>query len=73
VLLLTGTLLLSREHAGDLLNFGTVLRFMGVNLAAFRQFFWRKQSALRILPPFPSLYRLAQADPRFEAECTMVT
>jgi putrescine importer len=32
-----GSLLLSLEHAGELLNFGAFLAFMGVNLAAIRQ------------------------------------
>lgn len=32
-----GSLLLSLERAGELLNFGALLGFMGVNLAAFRQ------------------------------------
>jgi amino acid transporter len=32
-----GSLLLNLERAGELLNFGALLGFMGVNLAAFRQ------------------------------------
>lgn len=32
-----GSLFLSLERAGELLNFGALLAFMGVNLAAFRQ------------------------------------
>lgn len=36
---LTGSLLLSLEHAGELLNFGAFLAFMGVNLAAIRQYY----------------------------------
>ena len=32
-----GSLLLTLEQAGELLNFGALLGFMGVNLAAFRQ------------------------------------
>ena len=36
---LGGSLLLSLEHAGELLNFGAFLAFMGVNLGAFRQYY----------------------------------
>lgn len=35
-----GSLLLSLEHAGELLNFGAFLAFMGVNLAAIRQYYF---------------------------------
>ena len=44
-----GSLLLSLEHAGELLNFGALLGFMGVNLAAFRQCYWRRERAARRL------------------------
>jgi putrescine importer len=33
-----GALLVTYEQAGEVLNFGAFLAFMGVNLAAFRQF-----------------------------------
>ena len=42
-----GSLLLSLEHAGELLNFGALLGFMGVNLAAFRQCYLLKEVAER--------------------------
>jgi putrescine importer len=35
-----GSTVLSLEHAGELLNFGALLGFMGVNLAAFTQCYW---------------------------------
>lgn len=41
-LALTGALLLSLEHAGALLNFGAFLSFMGVNLAALNQYYFRR-------------------------------
>jgi len=44
-----GSLLLSLEHAGELLNFGALLGFMGVNLAAFRQCYWRRERGARRL------------------------
>ena len=37
---LVGSLFLSLEHAGELLNFGALLGFMGVNLATLRQFYF---------------------------------
>jgi amino acid transporter len=37
---LGGSLLLSLEHAGELLNFGAFLAFMGVNLGAIRQYYF---------------------------------
>jgi len=39
---LIGALLLNLERAGELLNFGALLGFMGVNLAAFRQCYLRQ-------------------------------
>jgi putrescine importer len=47
VIVSIGSLLLSLEHAGELLNFGALLGFMGVNLAAFRQCYLLKQVAER--------------------------
>jgi len=38
-----GSLLLSLEHAGELLNFGALLGFMGVNLAAFHQCYFLQE------------------------------
>lgn len=43
----TGSLLLSLEHAGELLNFGALLGFMGVNLAAFRQCYFLQERGKR--------------------------
>jgi putrescine importer len=44
-----GSLFLSLEQAGELLNFGALLGFMGVNLAAFRQcYFLHKKGKRRI-------------------------
>ena len=46
-----GALLLNLEHAGELLNFGAFLAFMGVNLAVIRQcFFMENKSTRRLLP-----------------------
>jgi len=46
-----GSLLLNLEHAGELLNFGAFLAFMGVNLAVIRQcFFKADKSTRRVLP-----------------------
>jgi amino acid transporter len=44
-----GSLTLSLELAGQLLNFGALLGFMGVNLAAFRQCYLRRQGGRRRL------------------------
>lgn len=44
-----GSLLLSLEHAGELLNFGALLGFMGVNLAAFRQCYVLEEKSKRRL------------------------
>ncbi len=40
VLTLFGSLILSYQGAAELLNFGAFLAFMGVNIAAFRQFYF---------------------------------
>ena len=40
VLTLIGSLVLSYQGAAELLNFGAFLAFMGVNIAAFRQFYF---------------------------------
>jgi putrescine importer len=40
-LTLVGGLLLNLEHAGELLNFGAFLSFMGVNLASLNQYYFR--------------------------------
>ena len=44
-----GSLLLNLERAGEILNFGALLGFMGVNLAALRQCYLRKARAHRRL------------------------
>jgi amino acid transporter len=44
---LAGSLCLSLERAGELLNFGALLGFMGVNFAAFRQCFWLQERKRR--------------------------
>lgn len=49
VIALVGSLFLSLEHAGELLNFGALLGFMGVNLAAFRQYYLLKAQGERRL------------------------
>jgi amino acid transporter len=41
VLALAGALLLPYERAGELLNFGAFLAFMGVNIAVIRSFYFR--------------------------------
>jgi putrescine importer len=41
ILALAGALLLNYERAGELLNFGAFLAFMGVNLAVIRSFYFR--------------------------------
>jgi amino acid transporter len=38
---LAGTTVLSFERAAELLNFGALLAFMGVNAASFTHYFWR--------------------------------
>jgi putrescine importer len=48
VLVLSGALVLSYEQTAEVLNFGAFLAFMGVNLAALRQFYflgqpWRRR------------------------------
>jgi amino acid transporter len=40
VLIVIGSMILSYQNAAELLNFGAFLAFMGVNIAAFRQFFY---------------------------------
>jgi len=44
---LIGALTLGLEHAGELLNFGAFLSFMGVNIAAIRQYYFRGQGGNR--------------------------
>jgi putrescine importer len=44
---LAGALCLDLEHAGELLNFGAFLSFIGVNLAALRQSYLHRQSVRR--------------------------
>lgn len=44
-----GSLLLNLEHAGELLNFGAFLSFMGVNLAAARQCYFVQEKSKRRL------------------------
>jgi len=39
-----GALVLGYQNAAELLNFGAFLAFMGVNIAAFRQFFFLRSS-----------------------------
>ncbi|MGA8868133.1 MAG: APC family permease [Candidatus Sulfotelmatobacter sp.] len=41
-LALAGTAFLSFERAAELLNFGALLAFMGVNAASFTHYFWRE-------------------------------
>jgi putrescine importer len=43
VLALAGTTFLSFERAAELLNFGALLAFMGVNAASFTHYYWRAQ------------------------------
>jgi amino acid transporter len=47
---LVGALTLSFEHAGELLNFGAFLAFMGVNLAAFRMTLSEWRTGIRLQP-----------------------
>jgi hypothetical protein len=44
VLTIIGSMVLSYQGAAELLNFGAFLAFMGVNLAALRQFFFLRPS-----------------------------
>jgi len=44
---LAGALCLDLEHAGELLNFGAFLSFIGVNLAALRQSYMHRHTAGR--------------------------
>ena len=44
VLTLIGSMVLSYQGAAELLNFGAFLAFMGVNIAAFRQFLFNRPS-----------------------------
>ena len=55
---LGGATMLGFERAGELLNFGAFLAFMGVNLAAARAALseWRAGVTGRILPAFVSLF-----------------
>jgi len=47
---LAGSMVLSLEHAGELLNFGAFLAFMGVNLGAIRQYYFlRRKEERRLL------------------------
>jgi amino acid transporter len=43
VLALAGTTVLTFERAAELLNFGALLAFMGVNAASFTRYFWRER------------------------------
>jgi len=43
VLALAGTTVLTFERAAELLNFGALLAFMGVNAASFVRYFWRER------------------------------
>ncbi|HUM06139.1 MAG TPA: APC family permease [Terriglobales bacterium] len=43
VLALAGTAVLTFERAAELLNFGALLAFMGVNAASFTRYFWRER------------------------------
>lgn len=43
-----GALLLGLEHAGELVNFGAFLAFMGVNLATVRQFYFLRSRRERM-------------------------
>jgi amino acid transporter len=52
-LALIGASLLTFERAAELLNFGALLAFMGVNGAAFTRYFWRapEKKGINFLPP----------------------
>jgi amino acid transporter len=43
LLALAGTTVLTFERAAELLNFGALLAFMGVNAASFTRYFWRER------------------------------
>jgi amino acid transporter len=45
VLAVAGSLLLSFEHAAELLNFGAFLAFMGVNLACLKHYYFQRRGA----------------------------
>jgi amino acid transporter len=47
ILTFLGSVLLSYQAAAELLNFGAFLAFMGVNLAAFRQYFFLRPAGSR--------------------------
>ncbi len=47
VLAVVGSLLLSFEHAAELLNFGAFLAFMGVNLASLRHYYFLQRTEKR--------------------------
>ena len=47
VITIAGSLMLSYEHAAEVLNFGAFLAFMGVNAAVIRTFFFRRKSGQR--------------------------
>lgn len=49
VIVWAGSLLLSLEHAGQLLNFGAFIGFMGVHLAVLRQFYFLRERNKRRL------------------------
>jgi len=53
MLALVGALLISFERAAELLNFGALLAFMGVNAAAFTRYFVREQAKkwTNFIPP----------------------
>jgi putrescine importer len=50
---LIGAFLISYERGAELLNFGALIAFMGVNAAAFIRYFWRAQekSWTNLVPP----------------------
>jgi amino acid transporter len=52
-IILLGSQLLSYQLGAELLNFGAFIAFMGVNLAAFVQFFLRnnRREAINFFPP----------------------
>jgi putrescine importer len=45
--------ILSFERSAELLNFGALLAFMGVNAAAFARYYWREERKLwtNLVPP----------------------
>jgi amino acid transporter len=65
ILAFGGALVMKYEFAGEVLNFGAFLTFAGVNLAALRQFYFRKQPGRKgrllidgFLPALGSLFCL---------------